>query len=514
MPVKPYSKNEKPFVYAVFSRHDAGEAVPVMEKIHADGVSFWFPEAFTKREIRRMEAAYSCIIFVSQYAIRDETVRRSAEYAVLYNKKILYIYLEPTPLSPGLEFLLNALQSIDKSRFPDEQSFVEKLKSADVFSEMEITPAQKRFARRRAVDSVFVPIAAAAAVFFAVVIPLLVVPMARAANGSLSRVGFGKLSLSDLARVEELNVVGNQSLDRWYVPLYTDATEKEVYVNDLGVYMPVGDISDITDLALLKNATVITFQANQVTDISPLCTIKTLRYLALNCNPIKSIEGIEALQNLRGITLNGTDVSDISPLFKIPTLENICFESTYVNSIEGIGNLARLTELRTGDSNLTDISPLNQIDFSYINDTDGFAFNAHQSRIKDFSPLKRIPKFREVSVNVRRMDSILPYIRDKEVHHVKIGGSDIRSIEQLSSIKFLDILHLAGSYQLTSLDGIEKHTGLQEILLIHCPNIADFTPLLELPELTCLIVSPDMEAVVAPQLAGAGFEIRYEEEGV
>ena len=485
-----------------------------MQKIEGEGVSFYFSEQFPNREKRRIEAAYSCIIFISEYAIRDEKVRRSAEYAVLFNKKILCIYLEPTPLSPGLEFLLNALQSIEKDRFPNEQAFVEKLKSAAVFAGMEITPAQKRSARRRALVSVLSPIAAAAAVFFAVVVPLLVVPMARAANGSLSRVGFGRLSLSDLARVEELNVIGNQSFDQWYVPFYPDQTNKEVYVNGMDAYLPVGDISDITDLALVKNAKIITFQANHVTDISPLYDIKTLGYLALNCNPIKSIEGIETLQSLKGVSLNCTDVSDISPLFAIPSIEDICFESTYVNSIEGIEKLERLKELRTGNSNLTDISPLNGIDFSYIDETRGFAFEAGGTLIRDFSPLQRIPKFREVAVDTRRIDTILPYICDKEVHHVKIGGSDIRSIEMLSSIENIDILHLAGSYQLTSLDGIEKHMGIQEILLIHCPNINDFTPLLALPNLECLIVSPDMEAVVAPQLAGAEFEIRYEEEGV
>lgn len=514
MPAKLYSKNEKPFVYAVFSDHDTDQAMSVIQTIEGDGVSFYYGEQFAKREIKRMEAAYSCLIFISEQSIRDERVRRSIEYAVRYNKKILCVYLEPACLSPGQELLLNALQSINRDRFPDEQTFIDKLKSAEVFADMEITPAQKRFARRRAWASVLIPVAAAAVVFLTVVVPLLVVPMAQAANGSLSKLGFGNLRLSDLAKVEKLNVIGNQSFDQWYFAFYPDSTDQEVYVNDMDVYLPVGDIEDISDLSLLKNAKEIAFEANQITDISPLFKIKSLERLTLNSNPIKSIEGIETLKNLKEVTLVCTEISDISPLFQIPSIESISFESTYVDNIEGIEDLKRLMGLRTGNSNLRDISPLNEIDFSHVNETDGFSFEAQETLITDFSPLERIPKFREVVVNLRRLDDILPYISGKEVHHVKIGGSDIRSIDQLSSISYLDVLYLPGSNQLTSIQGIEKHPGIQEISLIRCSNITDFTPLLELPKLECLIVSPDMEAVVAPQLADAGFDIRYQEEGV
>jgi Leucine-rich repeat (LRR) protein len=95
-----------------------------------------------------------------------------------------------------------------------------------------------------------------------------------------------------------------------------------------------------------------------------------------------------------------------------------------------------------------------------------------------------------------------------------IGASDIRSIEPLTSIQYMDGLHLPGSYNLTSLEGIQKLTNLQQVQLKNCPNIEDFTPLLALPDLKELIVSPDMQGRVSAQLAGADFEIRYEEEGV
>ncbi len=513
--MKLYSENQRPFVYAVFSDTDEKSALSVLQQIHEeDGVSFWFSDRFLKKEIKRIEAAYSCILFISKKSILDEKVYQCIEYAVRFNKKILCIYLEPAALSLGQELLLNSLQSVDKSTFPDEKAFIEKLKSAEVFSGLQITSAQKRFAKRKGLASVFVPVGLAAIVFLTVVVPLLVIPIVQASTGSLSKIGFGNLSLTDLAKVDHLYVIGDQSFDQWYFAFYTDQTKQKVYVNDLDATLPIGNISDISDLALLKNAKDIAIEANNVSDISPLYKIKTLEGLTVNCNPVKSIEGIEALQNLTDATLVFTEISDISPLFKIPSLRNISFENTYVSSIEGIENLKHLEGLRTGNSNLTDISPLNKIDFSYINDTGGFSFEAKGTLIRDFSPLGRIPKFREVSVDLPRIEDILPYITGKEVHHVKIAGSDISSVAAFSSIEYLDVLFLGGSYSLSSLEGIESHETLQEIELVHCPNITDFTPLLDLPNLQRLIVSQDMKGLVSAQLAGADFEILYTEEGV
>ena len=510
MSVQPYCKNEKPFTYSVFSSHDKGRAISILEKIEKEGILFWFSEQFSKKEIKRIEAAYSCIIFLSRHAIHDEKVRRCIEYAVKFNKKILCIYLEPTPLTSGLELLLNSLQSIGKDAFADEQTFLEKLKSADVFSKMQITSAQKRFAKRRALASVFIPIASAVIIFFAVVVPLLIAPMVLAANGSLSKLGFGNLSLAELAKVKELKVVGTQSIEEEYYASYIDET-KEVVVGHLGM-KPVGNISDISDLALLKNVRCIAFEANQVTDISPLYKIKTLDCLTLNCNPIKSIKGIEALQNLREVNLAYTEISDISPLFQIPSLEQVVIRNTYANSIEGIENLEHLFYLSIGQSHITDISPLNKIDFSYINDSDGFMFEAENLHINDFSPLQRIPKFQDIGVTARRLDDILPYISNKQIDYLCIMESDIKTIRSLSSIKDIHDLTLISSYQLTSIDGIEEHADLVNIRMVHCPNITDYTPLLELPNLERLTMTSNMKERASIQLAGANFEIVYEDE--
>jgi len=508
--MKRYCKNEKPFVYAVFSEHDAEQAEAVLRAIEMDGVLFWHAERCGRAETRRIEAAYSVVVFLSGHAVRDENILRFIEQAVKHNKKILCVYLERTSLGSGLELLLNSLQSIDRSAFPSEEAFIEKLRSAAVFFEMQITPAQRRFAKRRALTSVLAPVAAAVVVFFAVVVPLLIVPAVKAATGTLSRLGFGELSLAELAEVEKLHVIGTQSYDQSYYVNYTTEDRSEIYIEELNEYHTIGDISDISDLTLLKNLKVLTFSGNQITDITPLFELTSLEVLWLNCNPIRSLEGIEVLQNLEGIDMSYTEISDITPLFEIPSLYSIDASDTYVGSIDGIENVPHLIDLRIDGTNVSDISALKKLDYSILKWTHGFALFLGSANIKDYSALQGIPKYDELMIGTNRSDRYLPYLDGKSVRRLILAGSDIRSVDELRGIQDLEELELSCSNQLVSLEGLEVHSKLTGIRLTECTGVEDYSVLLELPHLKLLCISADLEERVMAQLADAKFEIFVE----
>ena len=508
--MKRYCKNEKPFVYAVFSEHDAEQAEAVLQTIEMDGVLFWHAERWSRAEARRIEAAYSFVVFLSESAVRDENVLRFIELAVKHNKKILCVYLERTSLGSGLELLLNSLQSIDRSAFPGEEAFLGKLKSAAVFSGMQITPAQRRFAKRRALASVLVPIAAAVVAFFAVVVPLLIVPAVKAASGTLGRLGFGELSLAELAEVEELYVAGTQSYDQSHFVYYTTEDKSEICIDDLNEFYPTGDISDISDLTLLKNLKRLTFAGNQITDITPLFELSSLEVLWLYCNPIRSLEGIEALQNLESIDVSNTEISDITPLLEIPSLYSIDISNTYVSSIDGIENLPHLIDLRISGTNVSDVSALKKLDYSFSNWSGGFTLFVGSSYIRDYSALQSIPSFKELAIISRRSDLYLPYLEGKSVQRLILEESDIRSVDELRGIQDLEELELSYSSQLVSLDGLEVHSKLTGIRLTECTGVEDYSVLLELPYLKLLCISANLEERVMAQLADAKFEIFVE----
>jgi hypothetical protein len=115
-------------------------------------------------------------------------------------------------------------------------------------------------------------------------------------------------------------------------------------------------------------------------------------------------------------------------------------------------------------------------------------------------------------ISIDRLDRILPYIGNKQVTDLYIDGSDIRTISALSTLSGMQFLQLPNSRQLDSLAGIESHADLQEISLILCPNITDYSPLLDLPNLKRLTLSINAEPLAAVQLAGAPFEIVYQDK--
>ncbi len=508
--MKRYCKNDKPFVYAVFFESDAEQAKAVLQAIGTNGVSFWYASRCNRAEIRRIQAAFSVVVFLSGNAVRDEKVLRCIGQAVKHNKLISCVYLEPTPLSDGLDLLLNSLQSVDMSGFADKDAFIEKMKSSAAFSKMEITDAQKKSAQRRGLASVVVPIVAAVAVFFAIVVPLLIVPAVKAATGSLSRVGFGELSLAELAKVEELYVAGMQSYDEPYYAYYINEDQNEIFLEQINEYHSGGDISDISDLTLLKNVREIAFSCNQITDVTPLFELTSLEWLTLNCNPIRSIEGIETLQNLRMIDLSNTQISDITPLFKIHSLDSIDVSNTNVRSIDGIENMPHLLDLRIGGTYVADISALKKIDYSYVEHTNGFTLFLGTPYIRDFSALQSIPRFCELVIGDPRCDALLPYLEGKSIYRLALVGSDIRSTASLMTIQNLENLELSYSNQLVSLDGLEVHTQLRELRLTECTGIEDFTVLLELPNLELLCISANLQERVMAQLGEAKFEIFVE----
>lgn len=142
------------------------------------------------------------------------------------------------------------------------------------------------------------------------------------------------------------------------------------------------------------------------------------------------------------------------------------------------------------------------------NDPEGFMFLAHQTLIRDFSPLGRIPKFRDFLLSTKRIDSILPYIEGKPVFRLYLTGTDIHTVSQLSSIQSLQLLDLGSSFQLSSIEGIESHTGLMEVRLQYCERLADLTRLVNCQKLKTIQVSVDMLPLKIPEMRNFEIEVR------
>ena len=80
-------------------------------------------------------------------------------------------------------------------------------------------------------------------------------------------------------------------------------------------------ISDLTPLSSLKELRVLNIGGNNVSDISPICNSLNLEYLSAYNNNISDISCISSLLNLLDLNLSGNPVSDFGPIHKCKKLQ-------------------------------------------------------------------------------------------------------------------------------------------------------------------------------------------------
>jgi len=81
-------------------------------------------------------------------------------------------------------------------------------------------------------------------------------------------------------------------------------------------------VAGVAALVWAADPSLTTFHLvnNQISDISPLANLTSLRYLYLRFNQISDISPLAGLTSLRSLGLNENQISDIKPLVDNPGL--------------------------------------------------------------------------------------------------------------------------------------------------------------------------------------------------
>ena len=118
---------------------------------------------------------------------------------------------------------------------------------------------------------------------------------------------------------------------------------------------------------------------NQISDISPLCSLQYLEYLRLNRNQCSDLSQLSNFSNLETIKFEGNGISDISSLADLPSLQEIYFN----------------------DNLITDISPLDDCSYLYWVDLDS-------NMISDLTPLSNLILLHMVKLSYNQITNIEP----------------------------------------------------------------------------------------------------------
>lgn len=119
-----------------------------------------------------------------------------------------------------------------------------------------------------------------------------------------------------------------------------------------------GQVSDLTPLAGLTSLRNLFIQDNQISDIGPLAGLANLRYLDLTNNNITSVTPLSGLIMLQTLQLSNNQISDLAPLTGLTALKYLDVSSNKITDVTPLASLTALPWLDVSGNQVTDITPL------------------------------------------------------------------------------------------------------------------------------------------------------------
>lgn len=182
------------------------------------------------------------------------------------------------------------------------------------------------------------------------------------------------------------------------------------------LYIPHHNISDISELADMKSLRILNLEENKIKNLTPLKGLDELEWIDLNdnrnidsieplialtkvemldlrMNHISDISGISGMVSLRKLYLSRNQIEDISPVVGLRNLTYLSFDGNSVSDISCLGSLTGLHTLTMNSNRITDISALSSLqELKHLE-------IAGNDDISDYSPLDQLPASCEIETS-------------------------------------------------------------------------------------------------------------------
>ncbi len=119
-----------------------------------------------------------------------------------------------------------------------------------------------------------------------------------------------------------------------------------------------GSITHLDDLTRFPNLRRVTLGFQNISDITPLASLKYLEHADLKHNPLANISPLAQNASLTYLSLFETSVTDLSALRSCPRLATLDIGATPIHDLSILQGLDGLTELHIGKMTLLSLEPL------------------------------------------------------------------------------------------------------------------------------------------------------------
>ena len=113
-------------------------------------------------------------------------------------------------------------------------------------------------------------------------------------------------------------------------------------------------ISDLTPLESLKDLQMLILDDNQISDLSPLSSLTNLPVLGLDSNQISDLSPLSSLTNLQSLGLDNNQISNLTPLHLLTNLTSLGLYENQISDLTPLTSLTNLQLLSLYNNSLTD----------------------------------------------------------------------------------------------------------------------------------------------------------------
>lgn len=222
-----------------------------------------------------------------------------------------------------------------------------------------------------------------------------------------------------------------------------------------------------------------------------LASLETLRLVQKG---IKSLEGLQHATNLSNLVLASNEVSDLTPITSLKKLRALNVSKNQIFTIPDLTQMTALKSVNFSGNSIEDISPLLDANLTAVNVSDNPIAYQNLSLI---ASLHNVSNLGVAGLGLSNLSQVFALLYDHgAVTHLDISRNDIRDLSLLSNFTSLRIFS-ASNNKISNIDSLAGMVTLERLNLSG-NFIKDITPVARLNKLSFLILnSNNIESIEA-----------------
>ena len=214
---------------------------------------------------------------------------------------------------------------------------------------------------------------------------------------------------------------------------------------------PVRDLNALQFVPLLEGLVLIN---NQIKDLKPLSFCSELKRLHLDKNPIRDLSPIAECENIEALSLEGCPITDFAPLEALPNLRELSISDNQIAAFKRLKRLPHVRKIEFGPNTFASFDGFPEMPELQV---------IRGANVKRLDGLQHFLKLQNLVSFSGRFESLEPLRQLRELTHVNIVGSRVKSLKPLAGLPALRELYISTDIAVLDLSPLESIASLHEV---------------------------------------------------